>query len=310
MKPKVHRSHFLELAAMVAGSTQKSYGALDSFAEQNGREQAKRLREYCDELDGLLGTLAAQPRLLPIDASERASHLSEVQSVQKWAAAMKLRVEHTELFIKRGMPSHLPSCADPEAADGVPTCPEHCRACAFGTSAGDGSRVAACTRVHTHRCSQCASVHALHDEFEVLIKAARRLVEKAVEVEAEAVAGGGDGEQAAAAAGEAQGECMACDGEAPTFEGTITFKDLVIAIQRALLRLKAFHAHERRAAHEAKVLEMLLHELKEDGCIVVADWKVRCRWARTGLTRKPPEGGGSQAAAITPSLRESALPCC
>ena len=41
---RLGRSHFRELAEMVAGETQKSYGALDSFAEQNGREQAKRLR--------------------------------------------------------------------------------------------------------------------------------------------------------------------------------------------------------------------------------------------------------------------------
>ena len=42
---RLGRSHFLELAEMVAGETQKSYGALDTYAEQNGRQQAKRLRE-------------------------------------------------------------------------------------------------------------------------------------------------------------------------------------------------------------------------------------------------------------------------
>ena len=46
-----------------------------------------------------------------------------------------------------------------------------------------------------------------------------------------------------------------------------------VAIQRALQKLSAHVAHERRAAHEAKVLEKLLRELDETGCIVVADWK-------------------------------------
>ena len=36
---------FLELVKLLAGSTQKSYGALDTYSEENGRLQAKRLRE-------------------------------------------------------------------------------------------------------------------------------------------------------------------------------------------------------------------------------------------------------------------------
>lgn len=51
---RVSRSHFLELADMVAGSTQKSYGALDTYAEQNGRQQALRIRSYCDEFERLM----------------------------------------------------------------------------------------------------------------------------------------------------------------------------------------------------------------------------------------------------------------
>jgi len=67
-----------------------------------------------------------------------------------------------------------------------------------------------------------------------------------------------------------------CNPQWPRGEERIhTFKDLSIAIQRALVRFKAFHAHERRAAHEAKIMEMLLRDLKVDGCIIVADWKVR-----------------------------------
>ena len=56
--------------------------------------------------------------------------------------------------------------------------------------------------------------------------------------------------------------------------GRGTFDELRLLTQRSLVRFHAFHAHERRAAHEAKVLEMLLRELDDTGCVVVADWKV------------------------------------
>ena len=68
------------------------------------------------------------------------------EAARRHAAALRLKVEQVETFIKRGMPQHMPSCADAEPAAGVPTCPEHCRACAFGCSNSDGSRPAACSR--------------------------------------------------------------------------------------------------------------------------------------------------------------------
>jgi hypothetical protein len=52
-------------------------------------------------------------------------------------------------------------------------------------------------------------------------------------------------------------------------------KELKLLLQRALAKFKGFHAHERRAAHEAKVMEMLLKELDDMACIVIADWKVQ-----------------------------------
>ena len=58
------------------------------------------------------------------------------------------------------------------------------------------------------------------------------------------------------------------------FEKAAILKELKLLLQRALARFKGFHAHERRAAHEAKVMEMLLKELDDTGCIVIADWKV------------------------------------
>ena len=67
---RLGRSHFLELAEMVAGETQKSYGALDTYAEQNGRQQAKRLREYCAEL-GQLASKLEHASLLPEGDAER-----------------------------------------------------------------------------------------------------------------------------------------------------------------------------------------------------------------------------------------------
>jgi len=251
---------------MVAGSTQKSYGALDSYAEQNGREQAKRLRDYCDELHGLLSTLLQQ---------------ASVQHLMKWAAALKRKVEQVELFIKRGLPMHVPSCADAEPADDAPTCPEHCQACAFGTADGDGSRARECDRKHTHRCTECAYAHSLQADFDALIKQISAAIEAATmgQKDDQCMECGDEDEDvaAAAAAAAADGGTAAAAVQPPmaTWGGKDTFKDLSIAIQRALVRFKAFHAHERRAAHEAKIMEMLLRDLKVDGCIIVADWKVR-----------------------------------
>ena len=56
-------------------------------------------------------------------------------------------------------------------------------------------------------------------------------------------------------------------------EARVSFKELRLAIARALQRVKAYHTHERRAAHEAEVLEKLLRDLDDTGCILIADWK-------------------------------------
>ena len=57
--------------------------------------------------------------------------------------------------------------------------------------------------------------------------------------------------------------------------GRISFQELRLVLARALQRVAAFGAHERRAAHEARVMEKLLQELEDTGCILVADWKMK-----------------------------------
>ena len=78
--------------------------------------------------------------------------------------------------------------------------------------------------------------------------------------------GGGDGARRRAAAPSA---------DASVAEARVTFEELRIALLRALARVKHYHSHERRAAHEAKVLERLMKELDDTGCIAVADWKMK-----------------------------------
>ena len=69
------------------------------------------------------------------------------------------------------------------------TCPEHCPACAFGTASGDLSRPAKCTQVHTMRCVQCAEIHSLQPDFDVLLKSAERVLRCAEEAAESAASG-------------------------------------------------------------------------------------------------------------------------
>ena len=172
-----------------------------------------------------------------------------------------------ETFIKRGMPAHVPSCID---AQGDATCPEHCSRCAFGTQTDDASRAAACTAEHSMRCVECANVHSLGPDIDVLCESSAAMLKRAktaADDSADAEGTGGAGEEGGDAAPGTPKQQRVHKLEA-------SFKELQTLLQRALAKFRAFHAHERRAAHEAKVLEMLLRDLKEDGCIIVADWKV------------------------------------
>ena len=136
---RVAKSHFLELADLVAPHTQKSYGALDSYAEQNGRKPAEELRRYCDELREHAASLL-ELSLLPTDASDRQAQQAAGAAVRAHADALRPKVTEVELFIKRDLSTHVPSCLDAEPDDATATCPEHCRACAFGTDSGDAAR--------------------------------------------------------------------------------------------------------------------------------------------------------------------------
>ena len=48
------------------------------------------------------------------------------------------------------------------------------------------------------------------------------------------------------------------DGQREVRCGQISFKELRTVLARALQRLSAFAAHERRAAHESKVMDKLM----------------------------------------------------
>ena len=167
----VSRTEFLELAEMTAGTTQKSYGALDTFAEENGRQMAKEMRACCDEMRELVGSILTAS-LLPVDGEARAAQQTRGARVQAHAKGLSLKVTQVETHIKRGLAEHVPSCNSGDDADD--DCPEHCRACAFGTSVSDGSRPDACQRAHTQRCVECATAHSLESDFGGLMDGRRR----------------------------------------------------------------------------------------------------------------------------------------
>jgi hypothetical protein len=87
--------------------------------------------------------------------------------------------------------------------------------------------------------------------------------------------GSGVGGAADGASGGAGDEAAETAGQREARLGRISFEELRILLARALQRVKAFAAHERRAAHEAMVMEKLLQELDDTGCIIVADWKMK-----------------------------------
>jgi hypothetical protein len=276
----VSRSQFLELADMVANTTQKNYGALDSYGEQNGRQTAMDLRECCskDFVEAL--------RLFTCTPAEHAEVLVRIKAFSE-------SITRSEQFIKSELSHHVPSCmgdlpdlvpaeADTEAAnddlpDLVPNCPEHCTACAFGapSSDADPSRAAQCTEQHSHRCTECSQVHALTPSLEVLMQSARALIDS-TEQAARAVGADADGDT-----------CMPCVDDTnaaapqPTSEQIATARaqldSIELYMKRGLARFSAFFAHERRAVHEAQVQDMLLRDLKGNECICVADWSVRTR---------------------------------
>ena len=88
---------------------------------------------------------------------------------------------------------------------------------------------------------------------------------------------GGAADGASGGAGDEAAEAAAAEtaGQREARLGRISFEELRILLARALQRVKAFAAHERRAAHEAMVMEKLLQELDDTCCIIVADWKMK-----------------------------------
>ena len=308
------RTTFLELADLVAKSTQGSLSALDTFGHQNGRTQFEAFVQpggFCDEIQEL-ATKLLQLSLLPADEQSLAAQREAGQLVLKHAAALKLKMDAVELHIKHGLAAHVPNCFDPLEPAEDPTCPEHCDACTFGSSR-DASRPVPCTRKHTLRCVECATMHSLQPDCQALLQRVASMIKTLKSAAAEeadgarggggtgavgGVAGVGGGGEAGsgcgvgtaggaggvggAGGGDSSGVASGAAGattETPKQASAqavhVSFGQLRVAIQRALQKISAYAAHERRAAREAKVLEKLLRELDETGCVVVADWKMK-----------------------------------
>jgi len=295
---RLSRSHFLRLANLAAKATQKSYGALDTFSEHNGRRQFELLSQYSTEFTQLANRLVTEA-LLPLDAAQAEAQRTLRAAIEMLSTALHKQLDASEQHIKRGYASHMPGCGDPEPAADAPTCPEHCRACAFGAT-DDDSRPTPCKRRHTHRCAECASVHALQPNFELFCRSAETMLKAAEQAASEAVAAApadavsgansdagssSDAPAAASAASTSTSEAArtaaatavaaAATQQAKVREARIEHDELVIAINRSLQKVKAFAAHERRAAHEANVMQKLLQDLTETGCVIVADWKMK-----------------------------------
>ena len=270
----VQRSKFIELAKLVAGTEQKSYGALDSYAEHNGRLPARDMRELSDEISTVARSLMDDSLHLPSGSRQR----TMVANIVVHAAALKTKVTRVETFIKHDLPRHVPSCNDikdeelacsecddDDAAPAprrdnertCPTCPEHCAQCAFG-GADDPSRCKPCDIKHSMRCEGCAEVHSLRPDFDLLLRA----MDAALDAVETAVSGlTEEGAELSLARQSLQ-------------QKRESLVEVQLLIQRALVKFAAFHAHERRAAHERGVKQMLLERLSDDGFIMVADWKV------------------------------------
>ena len=162
------------------------------------------------------------------------------------------RVEH---FIKHDLAWHVPSCNAIQVGADAATCAEHCVRCAFGGT-DDPSRCQPCECEHALRCPNCAEVHSLREDFDLLLRSVDTALDRA--------------------------ETVARDSEegdaAPSLQRVRdvreSVREVALLVSRALIKFAAFYAHERQAAHEREVKQMLLDQLDDKGCVMVADWKV------------------------------------
>ena len=143
----VSRTKFLELSACSAKGDLTSLGALDGVAEFNGRVQFARLRDIITEVASLCPSACLT-----------------------MAPALRARIDRVELFIKRGLASHLRA----DAAAGIrKDCAEHCAFHAHADPASlDGACPAACTHTHTKRCAECSELSVLVQDIAVFLQAA------------------------------------------------------------------------------------------------------------------------------------------
>lgn len=145
-------------------------------------------------------------------------------ALQEHVEALAAKMADVERYIKRTLPSHVPSCSKAELAV-ESSCAEHCIACTFGGGSCK-SRPTACEKTHTERCTECAQARSLQPDFDHMLRNAEALINELVPPQTPWA----DGEKHSAA-----------------------FADIRLALQKALAKFEHAHTHERRAAHEAKV---------------------------------------------------------
>jgi hypothetical protein len=85
------------------------------------------------------------------------------------------RVEH---FIKHDLAWHVPSCNAIQVGADAATCAEHCVRCAFGGT-DDPSRCQPCECEHALRCPNCAEVHSLREDFDLLLRSVDTALDRA-----------------------------------------------------------------------------------------------------------------------------------
>ena len=115
---RVSRSHFLKLVELASQGVQKSYSALDTFSERNGRKQAENIRGYCEEIKELMTKLLVAS-LLPADAEPTAAQRKLAAAVREHATQLREKVDRVETHLKRGLALHVLSCDSEPAADEV-----------------------------------------------------------------------------------------------------------------------------------------------------------------------------------------------
>ena len=83
------------MANLVADTEQKSYGALDTYAEHNGRIPARQLCEWVSELAQVARSLQAA-ELLPRQADDKERLVNALAAIERHAGALGEKITRVE----------------------------------------------------------------------------------------------------------------------------------------------------------------------------------------------------------------------